>query len=120
RYGRGRIGRGEIELVAAVVAELEQRGADLEPLGALDQPAPIGAAAELAVGDDRKPDLLLHAHRGADAVVRYARELAVVDLADGMAPKALPQRGRPQHAADVVGPERREARRAEGGARTPT
>ena len=60
---RCRIGRGEIDLVALVVAKLEQRAAHLEALDALDEPAPVGAAAEFAVGHDLEADLLLHAHR---------------------------------------------------------
>ena len=110
---RGRIGRGEIDLVAAVVAKLEQRRAHLEALRAFHEAAPIGAAAELAVGHDRKPDLLLHVNGLAHAIVLDARELGLADLVAGMAPERLPQRRRPQQAADVVGAKRRAAVRAD-------
>ena len=112
RSGRGRVGRGEIDLVAVVVAKLEQRGAHLEALGALHEPAPIGAAAELAVGHDLEPDLLLHADGVADAVILDAHELVVADLVAGVAAEGLAQRRRPQQASDVIGAKRRAAVRA--------
>src|SRR5215467_2197810 len=74
-------------IAAVVVAEFEQRRADLQALGAFHEPAPIGAAAKLAVGRDFEPDLFLHADRGADAVVLNARELVVRDLVAGVAPE---------------------------------
>ena len=76
----GRVGRGEVDLVAVVVAELEHRLADLEALAALDEPAPVGAAAELAVGHDREAALLLQRHHVADAAILDAAELRIVDL----------------------------------------
>jgi hypothetical protein len=95
--------------VAVVVAKLEQRRAHLQTLGALDEPPPIGAAAELAVGDDPEPDLLLHANSIADALVLDTRELTVRDLAAGVAPERLAQRRRPQQASHMIGADRRAA-----------
>jgi hypothetical protein len=46
--------RGEGELIAFLVMEGETCLADIEALGAFNEPAPIGATAKLAVGDDRK------------------------------------------------------------------
>ena len=103
-----------------VVAELEQRGAHLEALRALDEAAPIGAAAEFAVGHDLEPDLLLHVDGVADAIVLDARELAVADLLAGMAPERLPQCRRPQQAADVIGAKRRTAVRSDAHASSPS
>ena len=65
----GGIGGGEIDLVAVVVAELEDGGLDLEAAAALDEAAPVGAAAELAVGDDLQARLLLQPHDVADGLV---------------------------------------------------
>jgi hypothetical protein len=86
---RRRVGRGEMKLVAVVIAEFEQRRADLQALGSLHEPAPIGPAAKLPVGRDFESDLFLHAHGGADALVLNARELVVSDLVAGTAPERL-------------------------------
>ena len=102
----GGVGRGELHLVAVVVAELEDGGLDGEAVGARDEARPIGAAAELAVGDDRKAALLLQSHHVADAVILDAGERRVVDAAGAMVLEGLLQARRPQQAADVVGPER--------------
>jgi hypothetical protein len=88
---RRRIGRGEIDLVALVIAKFEQRGPNLQTLGALHETPPIGAAPEFPVGRHFKPDLFLHAHRRADAVILDALELVVSDLICGMAAEGLAQ-----------------------------
>jgi hypothetical protein len=106
---RRRVGRGEIDFMAMVVAKLEQRVAHLEALGALHEPPPIGTAAKLPVGDDLEPGFLLHADRVAHAVVLYAGELVFADLAAGAAAEGLAQRRRAQQASDVVGAKRRTA-----------
>ena len=109
---RGRVGRGEIDFMAMVVAKLQQRGTDLEALGALHEPPPIGAAAKFAVGDDLEPGPLLHADRGAHAVVLDADEFILADLVAGAAAECLAQRRRAQKASDVIGAKRRAAVRA--------
>ena len=43
----------------------------------------------------------------ADALVLDALEFGVADLVPAMRPEGLPQRGRPEQTADMVGPERR-------------
>ena len=101
-----RVGRGEIDFMAMVVAKLEQRGADLEALGALHEAPPIGTAAKFPVGNDLKPGLLLHADRGTHAVVLNADELVFADLAAGAAAECLAQPRRAQQASDVVGAKR--------------
>src|SRR5262249_61420419 len=106
------VGRGEVDLAAVVVAEFEQRRADLQALGAFHEPAPIRAAAKLAVGRDFQPNLFLHTDRGADAVVLNARELVVCDLVAGAAPERLAQRLWSQQAAHVIGAKRRGTHRA--------
>ena len=65
----GGVGGGEIDLVAVVVAELEHRRLDLEAVAALHEAAPVGAAAELAVGHDLEAGLLLQPHDVADGFV---------------------------------------------------
>ena len=107
--GRGRVGRGEIDLVAMVVAKLQQRGTDLEALGALHEPPPIGAAAEFAIAHHLEPDLLLHREDVADALVLQLAELGIADFPGGMPAERLPQRGGAQQAADMIGTERRTA-----------
>ena len=100
--------------MAVVVAKLEQRIADLQALRALDEAAPIGAAAEFAVGHDLEPDLLLHMDGVADAIVLDARELAVADLLAGMLLGRLAAAARrPQQAADMIGAKRRTAVRTD-------
>src|SRR3954451_25033216 len=111
--GCRRVGRGEIDFMAMVVAKLEQRGADLQALGALHEAPPIGTAAKLPIGDDLKTGLLLHANRGAHAVVLNADELVLADLAAGAAAERLAQRRRAQQAADVIGTKRRTAVRTQ-------
>src|SRR5215468_4230406 len=109
---RGRIGSGEIDLVAAIVAKFEQRGPNLQPFGALHKASPIGAAPKFPVGCHFKPDLFLHAYRRADAVILDARELVAADFMCGMTAEGLTQNLRPQQAADVIGAKRRSASRA--------
>jgi hypothetical protein len=113
-HRRRRIGRGEVDLVAVVVAKLEQRRTHLQTLGALDESTPIGAAAKLAVGDDLEPDVLLHADGITDTLVLNLRELVVRDLAAGVAPERLAQRRGPQQASHMVGAKRRAAVWADG------
>ncbi len=115
-----RVGSGEIDFMAMVVAKLEQRGADLEALGALHEAPPIGTATKLPVGDDLEPGLLLHADRGTYAVVLNTGELVLADLAAGAATECLAQRRRAQQASDVVGAKWRTAVRTNDHGRSPT
>ena len=75
-----RVGRRECHLVAVIVAEVEHRGLDREAVDALDEPAPIRAAAEFAVGHDLQADVLLHADDVADALVLNLGEARIVEL----------------------------------------
>jgi hypothetical protein len=101
------IGRGEGLLVAMLVAELEARLADGETFGQLDEAAPIGAAAKLAIGHHPQPRLLLQPHDVADAVVLYAMEFVFAQGIGGALAERLAQPRRAQQAADVIGAERR-------------
>ena len=83
------VGRGELDLVAGVVAELERGRLDGEAVGALDEAAPVGAAAEFAVGHHLEPDLLLHGDHVADALVLQFAEFGVADLPGRMAAEGL-------------------------------
>ena len=62
----GGIGRREVDLVAVIVAELEHRRLDGEALAAGDEPTPVGAATELAVGHDLEPGILLQLDHVSD------------------------------------------------------
>ena len=65
-----------------------------------------GRAAELPVGGRLETDVLLHLHGPADRVVLDGAEAVVVELAGGVAARAVEQARRPEQAADVVGAER--------------
>ena len=83
------IRRGEFDLVAVVVAKLEQRGLDHEAVDALDEAAPIGAAAEFAIGDDLQPGILLHLYDIADAAVGNLCKMRVIDALARMVTECL-------------------------------
>ena len=107
-----RIGRGELDLMAVIVAKLEHRGLDREAVDPLDEASPIGTAAEFAVGDDLQPDLLLHLHDIADAVILDLSQNAHHRCACAhVIAERLAQHLRPQQAADMIGTERRAALR---------
>ena len=79
-------------------------------LGAVQAPQEVEmppGAAELAVGDRRKPDLLLLLDDALDLAVLDRLEVGGSDLALGALLARLLQRGRAQQAADVIGAERR-------------
>ncbi len=103
----GGVGRREIRLVAVVVAKLEGRRPDCKALTALDEPAPVGAAAELPIGDDRQARLLLQSHRLADCRILGGLEGGRRHLAGGLATEGLAQGPWPQQAADMIGAEGR-------------
>ena len=65
----------ELVLVALVVLERQHGSAKPEALDPLDEPRPVGGAAELAVGDDLKADVLLHPNGIADALILHAGEV---------------------------------------------
>jgi len=109
--GTGSIGygerRGEIGFLAAVVTKLEEGRANFQSGNSLHKPAPVGAAPKLAVGHDFEPDLLLHAHHLADAVVLDANERVIGDLPARAPPERLTQWRRPEQAAHMIGAKRR-------------
>ena len=107
-----RIGRGELDRVTVVVAKLEHRRLDHEAIDPLDEPTPIRAAPELAVGDDRKAGILLQADHVANAPILKARELGVINALGEVILERLAQGGGAQQAADMVGAERRTGLRA--------
>ena len=104
-----RVGRRECHLVAVVVAEVEHRGLDRKAVDPLDEPAPIRAAAELAVGHDLQAHVLLHADDVADALVLDLGKARIVEFPGMMVAERLTQGRRPQQAADMVGAEWRAA-----------
>ena len=93
----------------ALVAKFVGGRPDFKAFGAFDETAPIRGTTKLAVGDDLQPDIFLHAHDGADALVLNALERVRVQLAGLKALERLAQLGGAQQAADVIGPERRTA-----------
>ena len=97
------IRRREIDLVTAVIAELERGRLDLEALRTLDEPPPIGAAAEFSVGDHLQADLFLQGDHVADALVLQRGELHIVHLLGGVPAEGLPQGAWTQQAADMIG-----------------
>ena len=102
------IRRGEFHLVSAVVAKLERRRPDFKAVGALDKAAPIGSAAEFAVGHDLQAERFLQPDDAANAIVQnVVRNPSAEILAGGVVAMGLPQRGRAQQAADMVGAKRR-------------
>ncbi len=106
-----RIRRRELVFVSGIVAKRINRALDLEAFCALDETAPVGAAAKLAVVCDFEACTLLQLQNLADAVVLYLFERRVIDRAVHMLLECLTQRGRPEQAADMIGTERRTARR---------
>ena len=93
--------------MAVVISKFEFRRLDDKSADALDKPAPVGRAAELAVVDDLQPDVFLHRDSLADAIVEDFIERFVIDLLGGVIAERLPQRGWAQQAADVIGAKRR-------------
>ena len=67
----------------------------------------IGAAPELAVGDDLQPDVLLQLDDVADRVVLDRGQPFAVELAGGVLLPRAQQFRRAQQAADMLGAERR-------------
>ena len=97
----------EVELalgVAEVDLQLLLRRADAAEL--VDEVHVPGGTPELPVGRRLQAHLLLQAYGGLDALVLDRAQLLVGDLAGGVPPTGLEQRGGPQQAADVVGAER--------------
>jgi hypothetical protein len=76
--------RGKFDLVPAIVPKLERRRSDRESFRALDETAPIGSAAEFAIGHNFKADLLLQRDHIADALILQPNEFGLVDLPGGM------------------------------------
>jgi hypothetical protein len=95
--------------VPGVVAEGINRAPDLEALGAFDETAPVGAAAKFAVGYDFEPRTLLKFQNLQNAFVLYLLERGVSNAAVLVLLEGLPQSGRPQETADVIGTKRRTA-----------
>ena len=99
--------RGEAGFLAVLAAEAEQRLAHLEALRALDEPRPVGGAAELAVGDRFETGVLLQGDGPADGRVLSLAERGRGDGAGVEGAPRLAQGRGPEQAADVVGAERR-------------
>lgn len=97
-------------LVAVVVAELEDQVPHRKAVGKFDEAAPIGTAAEFAVGHDAEARLLLQTQHIADAVVLDPGEVGVAQLFLRMLAKGVPQPRGPQQAADMIGAEGRPTR----------
>jgi len=91
--------------MAVVVAKLEHGGLDLEAVAALHEPAPVGAAAELAVGHDLQAGLLLQPHHVKDGLVLDLGEGRRSQLALGVLAEAVTQCPGAQQTAHVIGPE---------------
>ncbi len=72
---------GEGKLITILVTEGETRRANIEALGALNEPAPIGATAKLAIGDDGKANVLLKFDDVADRLVLGGGEALLVEFA---------------------------------------
>src|SRR6185312_11998744 len=75
-----RKGRGERDLPALIVAELEHRGFDDEALDPFDETAPVRTAPEFPVGHDPKTNVFLHLDGVADALVLDLLKGLIVDL----------------------------------------
>jgi hypothetical protein len=84
---------------------LHRVGRDVAELGV--EMAVIGAAPELAVGRQPKPEPLLQGDRLLDRAVLRPRQLAAVDLAAARFAAQLEQGRGPQQAADMLGAKRR-------------
>ena len=106
-----RVGAGEFDLVAVIIAKLEYSRLGDEAVDALDEASPIRPAAKLAVGDDAKARRFLQRNHVADRAVLDLREMPIVDAFGLMVLERLAQFDRTQQAADVVGAERRAATR---------
>jgi hypothetical protein len=78
-----------------------------ESVDALDEPAPVGPAAKLAVSDDRKPDVLLQLDGIADRRILSGGKALFVQLAVGKGAEGSAQSGRAQQAANMIGAKRR-------------
>src|SRR5207249_2876903 len=91
--------------------------AHLEPVHRLDEMTPVRRPPELAVGHQVEPEVLLHLHNVCDGLVLNASEFGVAELAGPVPAKRLPQRRRPQQAADVMGADHVPASSATTGAK---
>src|SRR5262249_6474093 len=100
-----RVGRGEFELTALVVAEAKFRRPDRKPLGAFHEPGPIRPAPKFAISDDGEAEGGLALDDIADDVVLQPPERFGVDAPGGMVAKRLTQSRRAQQAADMIGTE---------------
>ena len=96
----------EIQFVSLIIVKFQQRAAHLQPLRALDEAAPIGPTAKLAVGHDRKADILLPADRLPDATVKDLGEFVLADFVAGALAESLAQLRGPQQAPHMIGAER--------------
>src|SRR5262249_13920049 len=75
----------------------------------LDEPPPIGSAAEFTIGRDREAGLLLQRHRITDALVLDARELVIRGFTRLVSLEGLTKRRRTEQAADMIRAKRRAA-----------
>src|SRR5271165_496245 len=107
RYLARHMRSGEGKLMAILVMEGETRRANIEAFDPLNEPAPIGATAKLAVGNDGKTNLLLKFDDVADRLVLSGGEALLVEFAVAEGTKGTAERGRAKQAADMVGTEGR-------------
>jgi len=103
----GDVRRHDLRGLAGMITELVGRGTDGETLDRLDEAAPIGAAAKLAVGHDLEAELLLERHGVADRLVAHRLELVLHQLAGAKPAIGLGQRLGAQQAANMLGAETR-------------
>ena len=88
---------------------LNAAGLITKPVDPLDEAPPIRAAPKLAVGDHPKARRFLQRNHVADAAIEYLCKIFPVDALRLVILVGLPQFGRAQQAADVIGAERRPA-----------
>ena len=90
--------------MTGVIAKLERGGLDNEPAGPFHEPAPIRPPTKFTICNDMQSRLCLRPHDIADNLILQLLELGIAHLIGGVAAEGLPERDRPQQAADVISP----------------
>ena len=109
-----RVGRGERDLVAVIVAEIEHRGLDREAVDALDEARPVrrcGGTRRRSRRSSPTSSCMRTASRMHWSWI--CGEACVIDPCREVIAERLAQIGRPQQAADMVGAEWRTAIRTQ-------
>src|SRR5262249_1031926 len=101
------IGGLERRGAARRVVKVERRGFGSQSLDRIDEAEKPRPAAKLAVGDRLQADLLLQPDRLPDAAVLHRAKRRLDHAAGVEFAKGIFQLLRPQHAPDMLGPERR-------------